>query len=451
MDNRNEIQTIIQLRNDSSTNWSTEAGKKTPLVPGEVAVEITDSGKAKLKIGTKEGDTFESAAYFGGDTAKVFQSDVLAVNDTRSDVDVINTLVNGAELNEGDCAIVKRYISDPATTGSGAISYTSYVYDNGNWAAMDGNYTADNVFFKNDITLAGSYTTVGNVKKDSNAAVGTLAAAGKSLSDIMQSIFTQEVEPTVTAPSVSLSASAPNSTAAKEIGSYITTLNWDGTSSNGSYTVSGGANQGTGLTANSFTWNVSNDINDSTSNAIDGSFTLGESKIQIDSTSEKTYATITAEVDLDISTVTNPKTNLNNERPSAKITGFADGSVSKTLSAKVKLTGYRNTWYYVGEDCESELNSAFIRSTSPKNANTKSIGTLNIPKGTKRVMVAIPGSATLTEVIDIIGQNLDVKGNFTKDTIAVEGANGYTATNYTVFHFENPNGIAETKYKFTIN
>ena len=73
--------------------------------------------------------------------------------DEQDDIDVIETLIpEGEQLQNGDIAIVKRYISGT----SGPISYTSYVYDkdiDGGWAATDGNYSASNVFLKNKIEI----------------------------------------------------------------------------------------------------------------------------------------------------------------------------------------------------------------------------------------------------------------------------------------------------------
>ena len=183
-----ELKTIIQLRNDTTENWNTEAGQATKLVPGEVAIEITEDGKAKMKIGTKDNETFAEAQYFGSDPAKVFQSEDLAYNNAESDEEVITRLVADTELNNGDCAIIKRQVAD----GSGSYIYTSYVYTDGVWAAMDGNYDASNVYFKNDIVLAGSYEQVGNISK-TKTETKTLEAAGKSLADVMQTIFTKEI------------------------------------------------------------------------------------------------------------------------------------------------------------------------------------------------------------------------------------------------------------------
>ena len=192
----NMMTTIIQLRNDTAENWATEAGQATALRPGEAAVEIItneDGSKtAKLKVGVAEDSTFGNTAYLGSDVkeAKIYQSDFLASTVTDDDITVIEGLVGENELQAGDMAIVKRYLQGT----SGAVSYTSYVYNpevsgDVKWTAMDGNYSANNVFFKNDITLAGSYTSVGNVA----LADGTLSAAGKSVEDVLTSIFTKEL------------------------------------------------------------------------------------------------------------------------------------------------------------------------------------------------------------------------------------------------------------------
>lgn len=93
---------------------------------------------------------------------------------------------------------------------------------------------------------------------------------------------------------------------------------------------------------------------------------------------------------------------------------------------------------------------------------------LNIPANTKRVAFIVPGAATLNSVIDIDGMGLDVKDNFVKSTIRIKGANGFvsasaqsvtsdTATEnkdgylYTVFCAENSNGLSATGYTVSIS
>ena len=167
---------------------------------------------------------------------------------------------------------------------------------------------------------------------------------------------------------------------------------------------------------------------------------------------KKTYATVKATATLSLANVKTPVNNLGDANADVKIKGFdANGTTTKNLSANVTVTGYRNTWYYVGTDHTSTLNSAFFRTkATAKNANTTSFGTVTIPAGTTRVAFAVLGNKTLKSVSDVDGQGLDVKANFTKETVAIEGANGFESANYTVFHFENENGVAATKYTVTI-
>ena len=201
-----EINTRIILRNDTAEAWSTEAGAATPLKKGEAAVEIKD-GKARLKVATANDQTFAAAPYVGAEDAKVFQVDLAA--DDLDDEAAINRVVGTSEVNPGDVAIVKAGIAGSAK------SYTSYVYDGANWTAMDGNYSARNVYFKNDITLAGDYTAVGNVKLTDN----TLNTAGQSLEDVMTSIFTKELKDDLKVSNEGPSASISSFTEYVEIGS----------------------------------------------------------------------------------------------------------------------------------------------------------------------------------------------------------------------------------------
>ena len=190
-----EINTRIILRNDTAEAWGTETGAATPLKKGEAAVEIKD-GKARVKVAIEDNKTFADAPYIGSEDAKVFQVD-LEPNDLDDEA-AINRVVGATEIYPGDVAVVKAGIA------GNAKSYTSYVYDGENWVATDGNYSARNVYFKNDITLAGDYTSVGNVKLTDN----TLSTAGQSLEDVMTSIFTKELKDNLkkTNPSASISS-----------------------------------------------------------------------------------------------------------------------------------------------------------------------------------------------------------------------------------------------------
>ena len=283
---------------------------------------------------------------------------------------------------------------------------------------------------------------------------GSLNAGGTgmTMSQWIADALKKTVEPTIKRyPNAGLSASCSNSGASLEIGSYITSVSYTGSlSEDGDYETNG-KETASGIVADDLAWEVTlGDDATTKKTTATGSYTTN---IQINSTTANTvYATVKAKATLSLDNVVTPTNNLGEANADVKIKGFdANGTTEKSLTADVKASGYRNTWYYVGTDDTFELTSANIRNKfTAKNANTTSFGTVTIPGGTKRVAFAVLGDKTLKSVIDVDGQNLDVKANFTKETIAIEGANGFEAANYSVFHFENSNGVAATKYTVTI-
>ena len=61
--------------------------------------------------------------------------------------------------------------------------------------------------------------------------------------------------------------------------------------------------------------------------------------------------------------------------------------------------------------------------------------TLNIPTGATLVTIAVPSARTLSSVVYVEGMNSDVKDTFTPSIVNVEGANGYTGIDYTVYSY----------------
>lgn len=272
--------------------------------------------------------------------------------------------------------------------------------------------------------------------------------AGMTISEFILSAYQQTVEPKISSyPELQFSLTAHTTdTNTNEIGSNITSVSYEGkVKSTGTYDVAG-KSVSSGLGNGNTTWSVTYGTTTKTDRT--GSFTTN---VKINSTSAANYCTCNATGTMDFTNVVIPTNNLGTSRPDAKITKLKNGSTSQDMSASRSITGYRDTWYYVGTDHTFELNSANIRSkATAMGANTTNFGRVTIPGGTTRVMFAVLGDKTLSSVIDVDGQGLDVKANFTKETIAIEGANGYDAANYTVFHFENANGVAATKYDVTI-
>ena len=212
-----ELKTRIILRNGTTAEWATS---EVLLREGEIALEYCVDGTVKQKAGSGvTGKKFSELPYIGSDVkaANVFQVE-LAADDT-DDIAAIEAKVTaeGAKKQAGDVAICKGTFAD------GKVSYTSYVYDpeldvegedsSHGWSAMDGNYSATNVFLKNKIELAGSFTSVGNYNK------GKTINAGTSLESLLSGMLQQELYPTANdKPNASISASGNSG----EVGSEYT-------------------------------------------------------------------------------------------------------------------------------------------------------------------------------------------------------------------------------------
>ena len=441
-----ELNTIIQLRNATADKWATEAGQATPLRPGEVAVEIVD-GKAKLKIGTSENSTFGNSEYFGSDVkeAQVYQSEALAASNEDDDITVIEGLIpEGTELQNGDIAIVKRYIAG----NSGAISYTSYVYDSDlGWAATDGNYSATNVFLKNNITLAGSFSTVGNYSK------GKTINAGTSLESILSGMLQQELYPTANdKPNASISASGGSG----EVGSSYTlptaTLKIDDV---GSYEY--------GDKATGITFAIGDVTLSQGSNSVSNTTVMAkDSTIKLQATDTETLYTDSAKSYTfkgtgSYSAGKVPVTNLGNEYADAQIPA---GSVTIT-DKTVTFSGYR--YAFAGGTTASAIDSKVVRSMTAKKSSKASMDSegealeFTAAAGATKVFFAYPSTWTGTPYFEMFGlawaENTDLKA---KDNIQVadyrgsneDGTlNGATAYKLYCWELDTPLQAESTKFR----
>lgn len=391
------LTTQIILRNGTTTEW--EASTKV-LKLGEIGIDTT---KNEIRIGDGT-HTWKDLKIAGADQEaiqalidkaedKVF---VRLVENNETDAEMLATIANPAQ---GDMAIVERAVA------TNANSYTAYVYDGEKWCAMDGNYSAENVYFSDDLTYTAA---IGVLPKPSGSA--KLAAKGKNIKQVLASVLAKEENPGKTNPAVSFNSQ-------KGFGTYEI-----GTKKNLSYTVSLSAGSytygpATGIAAQS--WSVScTGIADAKTSAT-GVF---ENVV-----AEATAKTITATATYNEGAV--PKTNLGNDHPAGKI---AAGSASKTSDA---LVGVRYMfWGPVTTDIE--LNSANIRALAHKEANaSKTLGTFGAGAGAKKVIVAVPAGKKVTKVLMPSALNADVTALFVKQgtQVDVEGAEGYTAAKYDVY------------------
>ena len=343
-----ELKTIITLRQGTTAEW---ADSEVVLRVGEMGLEYLANGSVKIKAG--DGEHFWSdLAYVGSDVkaANVFQVELSA--DETDDIAAIEAQVaaEGAEKQNGDVAIVK------STFANGKISYTSYVYDSEldvegedtthGWSAMDGNYSATNVFLKNDITLAGDFETIGNYTK------GDVINKGTSLESLFSGMLQQELEPTASIPTASISASGGSG----EVGSTYTlptaTLTID---SVGSYTYG----PDTGIT-----FAIGDvELKQGSNSKKNDSVMVKSSTIKLQATDSETRYTDSSKSYKFTATASHsagatPVTNLGNEFPAAKIDA---GSI--TIADKsVSFSGYRKA--FAGGSTAATLDSATIRAAS---------------------------------------------------------------------------------------
>ena len=343
------------------------------------------------------------------------------VYEITSDSTILDELIlllpENVEIHQGDVMLV--------TDSMGVKS--AYQYDEG-WIACDGNVDASKVIMPFDITLAGSYTQVGNLSKTSTG-TATFKTKGKSVAAALQEMLSKREQPKIkTNPSVSLTAT----NGAYEVGTKITPT-WSASLGAGAYTYG----PATGITAKA--WAISDTDGNSASTA-SGSFSEFTVK-------DDTNYRITAKATYDAGAIA--VDNLGD--PSNPVIQIAAGSKSANGSY---VTGYRAWFIYVGEDL-SEIDSDFIReATNEGNGNdATTLEKVTIAEGTKRIVVAIPQkySKALTSVIDIDGMGLDVFGNFSLKEIEVEGLNNHTAVKYNVWVAENENGLAATRYDLVIS
>ena len=309
--------------------------------------------------------------------------------------------------------------------GGSASSLTTYtLLSNLLAAAMDGNYSAENVYFADDLT----YTAAIGVLTVPSSGSGTIAASGKNVKDVLASILAKEKNPTATQPAVTITC---KQIAAYEVGSKVVPA-YTASLNAGSYTYG----PATGITATAWSVTAGTATKDTASGSFD-ELTVG------DATS---YA-ITATATHGEGAV--PVTNLGNEYAAGKI---AAGNKSKATG---KITGYRNSFYGTLKAKDGEVNSALVRGLSGKSGKALAAGNsfnLAVPVGAIRVVFAYPATLRdVSSVQDVNGMNAEVKTAFTKTVVSVEGANGYQAIDYKVYVMDmaNANDTANT-YKVTI-
>ena len=440
-----ELNTIITLRQGTTEQW---ADSVVVLKQGEMGLEYLADGSVKIKAGDGE-HLWGALSYIGSDVkdANVFQVELGA--DDTDDIAAIEAKVEaeGAEKQNGDVAIVKSTFAD------GKTSYTSYVYDveldvegentSHGWSAMDGNYSASNVFLRNEITLAGDFEKVGNMSK------GDTVAAGTSLESLFGSILQQELNPEASLPTAEITVSGGNG----EVGSSYTlptaTLKITGV---GSYTY--GPETGITFAVD----NVSLSCGDQT--VKNTSVMAKDSTIKLQATDTATLYTDSAKKYVFSGTASHtegatPVTNLGNNYADAKIAAGEIEIDDKTAT----FSGWRRI--FGGGTTAETLNSAAIRALAQLKKSNESVPTtaggkgivFNAAKGSTKVVFAYPSSWTpKTPKFEIFTMAWGATEGFVESTVQVAdyrgGENGLKE--YKVFTYTPATPLAADNTQYCV-
>lgn len=422
----NTLNIRIQLRNDTAKNWT---NANPLLLKGEMGVE-TDTGKTKIGNGT---DHWTTLKYSGvdEDTIKGIidknRSTFTEVvpNEGESDAQALAREITNPK--KGDMAVVIRTFVESKEEGNESYtakrSYTAYIHDGTGFKAMDGNYSADNVYFDEDLTYTVQF---GTLAKPAGSA--KFSAKGKNVSQVFASLMAQEANPSKTNPAVSFSAQGGFGTF--EIGTKKN-LTYTAALSAGSYTYG----PATGITAQS--WSVSCTGVAGTKTTATGTF----ENVVAESNSKRIVATA------QYGDGAIPVTNLGNPYEAGQIKA---GSATANSN---ELKGVRYMFWGPMTDASAELNSANIRALAHNQASgTGVLSTFGAGKGAKKVVVAVPAGRKITKVLMPSALNADVTALFVKQSsqVQVEGANAYAAAAYDVYVYQPASIDAGETYAVTI-
>lgn len=472
-----QIDTRIVLRNDTKANWDAVKDTATLMV-GEMGIE-TDTGLFKIgkRHNTEDRLCTWAELQYANDIPEV---DLSTVTNNVKEAASLEALGNGAVV--GDIGIVKA----PLYTGANEYTYTAYVWtylgkdedgetDKYAWAAMDGNYSAENVFIPTDIELAGDFGSYKDSRGDTvkvtqigNKKIGDTFAAGTSIHDLFKGILSQTIQPTKINPSISISASGSDGN--KEVGDTYTkptaTLTVDGGSYTYGYKDAAGEKQsGTGVTFPTAKIAVGADDTITTENqyatasdlASGGTVAIAASTyakdaqtaLFTDSTVNYTFSgnashTEGAQAIDNLGGVSNPLVQI---------------AANDKITATDKTVGFRGYRKMFCGCTSAELNSATIRNLALKSAKAAK-GTFEVtaPTGATQIVLALPTKSmskkyTMTKAEMYTSNWEDYTSLFSAaQTIQVAdmrgGENGLQ--NYNVYTYSFAALKADTRFQFTV-
>ena len=331
-------------------------------------------------------------------------------------------LVELTDAKKGDIAVLVR-----TDIGNPVISYI--LKENGpttaaNWVALCGKVTTENV------VLGYTLKTMGN-GKIGGIPENTTFQPNTTLKTILNQMFVKIIQPSITQPSISISASGAKSV---EAGTQVN-ITVTPTFNPGKYTYG----PATGVTLQTYT--LQQNLKGSTTTIVDAAPAAEPHTVQNITIEDGTTIQFNASC-----THTAGAQPLDNSGAPATVQGIQAGT--KSVSNQQAFSGFRKYFYGCKTTITETVDSAYIRGlTGSSGAYNNNSWNINVPEGTKEITIAVENGKTLKNILYVEGMNTDVLSTFTMTQVPVEGANGFTAKSYNVYRVEVPGGLTARTYK----
>lgn len=358
--------------------------------------------------------------------------------------------ISTANRNTGDIAIINSDL------GSGLTSKTAYCWNTDHWEAFDGNYSADNVYFNEDLALNVSFGKYGS----GSGVAYSLPSAGKSLKALLIDAFSAGGQHgSKTGPTFSFSLGTYQATG--EVGSTYTiptatlTMTSQGKYQYGSVTSTASTNN-TGIavevhnayvespekgkTYNAYVMRNSNPV---TCAAGTTAYTFEDESRNHVYNASATYT----QGDIPLDSLGAP--DAGNRIPSGTYTGTCTATFT---GQRYKFWGYRLS---SGEESVLDLDnltSYDIRTGIHCAAGAPDFpSSVTIPRGTKQIIFAAPHDSWKKKIRlthPLAGQlYFDNNDERVQNKVNVKGYNDYTAKAYDIWYLNVPSLIrAEMTY-----
>lgn len=393
MSEKKSINTRISLRNDDIAAW--EANSTTVPLKGEVTLAKRADGSYDLRIGDGAKNWGElsnslmiSADQIYGLTTKLNEVTtsnyvgITTINPQIASQDEVkaeaNRISGKTEYIKGDTLILKELIvaADETKGTEAKYQHAAYVWNGTDWAAMDGTYNADSVYFDEDLIF--TVETFGALKANygwnSTTKSGTITSTGKTLEEVIKGMIAKESQPTVSNPSISFTAQT-----AKEIGSTVASPSVTATFSAGSYTYG----PATGSTVTSPGWTLKMNGTEITATTVKG--TTGTS-VTYTSTNENFVVTegncYALSAGAPYTDGANAVTNM------GTVTDKKVSASTATKTANLYYGYYPEYYGYAAEptfsesDIDADLITGLTKATAPAVGTVAATPANKIPKGT---------------------------------------------------------------------